>query len=279
MALLERFLGTTYDSAPFRPDRTYSAPSPSLSVLLSVVIPVYNEADRLRETVRDVARHVETLSPGDVEILCCDDGSTDASAAIVTELAAHLPVRLLRAPVNRGKGDAVRRGMLAARGEIVFFFDADLSTPLAEMQGFIDRLGAGADVVIGTRKHPEARIDRYQPWYRVQLGLAYTRLVNGLMGLRFSDYTCGFKAWRREAALAVFERSRLSGWSFDAEAVFLAARLGYQIVEIPVQWADRPDTRVRLGRAIGQSLLELLAVRYHHLRGSYRLDGTRRPPA
>ena len=231
----------------------------------------------MQKTLEEVTEHLAKLAPGKAEVIVADDGSTDDSAAIASNFGP--PVRVLRTDANRGKGDAVRRGMLAAEGDIVFFFDADLSTPLDEMAGFLDRMQAGADVVIGTRKHPDAQIERYQPWYRVQLGLAYTRLVNAVIGLRFSDYTCGFKAFRHAAAQAVFSRSLLSGWGFDAEIVFLAARLGFDVEEVPVQWADCPDSRVRVGSAIGSSFRELLAVRYHQWRGTYRLNEHRKPEA
>jgi dolichyl-phosphate beta-glucosyltransferase len=238
--------------------------------LLSVVIPIYNEAARLRQTLEEVGRHLGATGQ-DFEIVCSDDGSTDGSPAIAREMAAELPLRLLVAPRNEGKGAAVVRGMLAASGDPVFFFDVDLSTPLAEIDRFLpffteDR----ADVVIGTRKHRDATIQRYQPWYRVWLGLGYTRLVHWMTGTRLSDYTCGFKAFRRAAAQEIFSRSRVHGWSFDAEILFLAHRLGYRIQEIPVTWADDPDSKVRLLRAISGSFVELLQIRLHQLRGHYR---------
>ena len=187
--------------------------------MLSVVIPVFNEEARLRETLAAVGRHMSQIAAriaassiksipatGAFEIVVSDDGSRDRSVAIAEEVARELPIRLLRGEKNQGKGAAVRRGMVAAAGDPVFFFDADLSTPLSEISPFLDALDAGADVVIGTRKHRQAQIVRPQPWHRVQLGLAYTRLTNRLLGLSFSDFTCGFKAFRAAAAREIFTR-------------------------------------------------------------------------
>lgn len=238
--------------------------------MLSVVIPVFNEESGLRDTLAVVGRHLATLRPGDHEIVVSDDGSRDGSAAIAEEMARSLPIRVLKGGSNRGKGAAVRAGMLAAAGDPIFFFDADLSTPLAEMERFLAALDQGADVVVGTRKHKEARIDRSQPWHRVQLGLAYTRLTNLLLGLDVSDFTCGFKAFRAAAAQAIFRRQQLERWSFDAEILFLAQHLGLRVAELPVRWADRPDSRVRLGSAILKSFCELLQIRRNAASGRYR---------
>jgi dolichyl-phosphate beta-glucosyltransferase len=240
--------------------------------VLSVVIPVFNEEARLRETLAAVGRHMATLgqrAAGGFEIVVSDDGSRDRSVALAQEVAHELPISLLRGEQNRGKGAAVRRGMLAASGDPVFFFDADLSTPLTEMAPFLDALDAGADVVIGTRKHRQAQIVRPQPWHRVQLGLAYTRLTNLLLGLHVSDYTCGFKAFRAAAVREIFARQKLDRWSFDAEILYLANRRRLKVVEIPVRWADRPDSRVQVGSAIVKSFLELLQIRRHAARGDY----------
>ena len=241
--------------------------------MLSVVIPVFNEEARLRETLATVGRHLAQLRTArrldGFEIVVSDDGSRDRSVAIVEELARELPLALVRGGKNRGKGAAVRQGMLAAKGDPVFFFDADLSTPLDQMAPFLDALDGGADVVIGTRKHADATIVRPQPWHRVQLGLAYTRLTNRLLGLSFSDFTCGFKAFRAATARAIFSRQKLDRWSFDAEILFLAHRLGARVREIPVTWADRPDSRVRVGSAVVKSFLELLEIRRRAARGEY----------
>lgn len=250
-----------------RSDRTpsWNAPPP----VLSVVLPVYNEESGLRATLAAVGRHLAALAPAGHEIVVSDDGSGDRSAEIAREMARELPIRVIGSPRNEGKGAAVRRGMLAAAGDPIFFFDADLSTPLDEMERFLAALAAGADVAVGTRKHPQARIERPQPWHRVRLGLAYTRLANALLRVSFSDFTCGFKAFKAEAARAIFRRQRIDRWSFDAETLFLARRLGLRVAELPVRWLDREDSRVRVGGAVVRSFLELLQIRRDAAAGRY----------
>lgn len=237
--------------------------------MLSVVIPVFNEEAGLRATLQAVGAELRRLAPAGHEILVSDDGSRDGSVALAEAMANDWPVRVLRAPRNRGKGAAVRAGMLAARGDPIFFFDADLSTPLAEIERFLAALAAGAAVAIGTRKHHEARIELAQPWWRIALGQSYTRLANALLELAVSDFTCGFKAFRADAARAIFGRQRLERWSFDAEILFLAHRLGLPVAELPVRWADRPDSRVRVGSAMIKSFAELLEIRRNARAGRY----------
>ncbi len=249
---------------------TFAAPSAeSPPAVLSVVIPVFNEEKGLAATLEAVGAELSRLAPGAHEIVVSDDGSGDRSVAIAEAAARRLPVTVLRAAANRGKGAAVRAGMLAARGDECFFFDADLSTPLAEIARFRAALAGGAAVAIGTRKHRDAQIGEAQPWYRVALGKSYTHLANAVLGLHVSDFTCGFKAFNRAAVAAIFRRQRLDRWSFDAELLFLAHRLGLVVAELPVRWSDRPDSRVRVGSAVVKSFAELLEIRRHARAGRY----------
>jgi glycosyltransferase involved in cell wall biosynthesis len=228
---------------------------------ISAVIPVYNEAACLREHVPALSEILREIAADDWEILLVDDGSEDGTGAIVAELAADPHVRGLRHEVNRGKGAAVRTGVLASRGGIVLFCDADMSTPVETAREFVAALEAGADVVVGNRKSRAATIEKWQPPLRTWLGLGFTWLANTLMGLRISDYTCGFKAFRGEAGRRVFERVATSRWSFDVEVLALAARDGLVIREIPVRWHHEDDTRVRVLRDIAASFVEVLAIR------------------
>jgi dolichyl-phosphate beta-glucosyltransferase len=237
--------------------------------VLSVVIPVFNEEKGLAATLDAVAALLARIAPEGHEIVVSDDGSRDRSAAIAETAARRFPISVLRSPANRGKGAAVRAGMLAARGDERFFFDADLSTPLEEIPRFREALRAGAAVAIGTRKHKDARIVQSQPWHRVALGKSYTHLANAVLGLHASDFTCGFKAFSGAAATEIFRRQRLERWSFDAEILFLAHRLGLRVAELPVRWSDRPDSRVRVGSAVVKSFAELLEIRRHARAGSY----------
>ncbi|MEW6741190.1 MAG: dolichyl-phosphate beta-glucosyltransferase [Planctomycetota bacterium] len=237
---------------------------------VSAVVPIYNEAALLEESLRRLDAFLEKrFGPDGYEMIAVDDGSRDASRAILERLAPELGLVLDANPRNLGKGAAVKRGMLKARGRYVFFTDADLSTPLEELDRFLARIKEGADLVIGNRKSPEARIEVYQPWHRVVMGLAFTRLVNLVMRLRVSDYTCGFKCFTAEAARDIFTRARITGWAFDVEILYLARRRGYVVHEVPVHWADNPNSKVRLLRDTARSLAELMKIRCDALRGRY----------
>jgi dolichyl-phosphate beta-glucosyltransferase len=241
----------------------------SLRPALSVVVPVYNEATVIAGTLRAVASH---LSAGGVahELVIADDGSSDATLAIASELARELPQLRVLPGAHRGKGGAVRRGMLAATGRWVLFMDADHATPIAEWDRFAPLLADGAPVVIGSRKMAGARILQRQPPWREAAGRTFTWLANRILSTRVSDFTCGFKAFQHDAAQAIFARQRVDGWGFDAEILFIAQYLGYRIHEVPVVWRDDADTKVRIARDAVRSFGELLAIRWAAARGAYR---------
>jgi len=229
--------------------------------MISAVIPVYNEAACLPASASQIVAALEaTARPW--ELVLVDDGSSDGTAAIVARLSAgDARVRGLQHERNRGKGAAVRTGVLATRGDAVLFCDADMSTPPDTLGRFLAALDEGADVVIGNRKSPEATIERWQPALRTWLGLGYTRLANAVMGLSIPDYTCGFKLLRGEPARRVFAEMETTGWSFDVELLARAARAGLRIEAIPVRWHHVADTRVRILRDTIRSFWELVAIR------------------
>lgn len=233
-------------------------------MLTSVVIPVYNESSCLEENLETVDTYLRTKLPACYEIVCVDDGSVDGSLAILESLRGRLPLTVQANGQNRGKGAAIRAGMLSAKGDRVFFFDADLSTPLSEVDRFLDHLDEGIDVVIGTRKAAAARIKRFQPPHRVIMGLGYTHLVNLMTGMRISDYTCGFKAFSRKAVDIIFPRSGIEGWSFDVEIIYLAHRFGMKILEVPVTWENRPGSKVRLFKDTFRSFVEIFKIKRMH---------------
>jgi glycosyltransferase involved in cell wall biosynthesis len=237
---------------------------------LSVVIPAYNEAARVREPLLGVLAHLRAR-PYTAEVVLVDDGSDDDTLAVVRRTASgsDVPVRTFRYARNAGKGYAIRYGVAHALGERILFTDVDLSTPIEEADRLLAPLDAGADVAIGTRKTPGALIVIHQPWYRERLGKAFTWMVRRWI-VDVSDVTCGFKAFRRPAADDIFGRLRLHDWSFDAEALMLARRLGYRIDEVPVRWEDRAGTKVRLMRDVTRSLLGLVRIRLNLARGRYR---------
>jgi glycosyltransferase involved in cell wall biosynthesis len=236
---------------------------------LSLVVPVYNEELVLERSLRELCSFAESLRMP-FEIVCVDDGSHDRSAAILGAHAQRDPrVRVERHAHNRGKGAAVRTGMLAARGARVVFLDADLSTPLEQTPALLAALETH-DVALGNRRMDGAAVRRRQPWVRQTLGRGFTLLARVLLASRVSDYTCGFKAFRRDAAQRIFARSTLDGWAFDAELVAIAHAQRLSIAEVPVQWHHEDDSKVRVLHAIASSLRDLVVIAARRASGRYR---------
>ncbi len=235
---------------------------------VSVVIPAYNEAGRIVETLSRVAKYLAGLGRP-YEIIVVDDGSTDETAALVAEFAreAGQAVGLIRRP-HTGKGAAVRAGMLVARGRFRLMCDADLSMPVEEFDKFIPLLEAGVPVVIGSREAPGAR--RYdEPPHRHLMGRVYNRLIQLLVLPGIEDTQCGFKGFRAEAAAELFSRQTLSGFGFDVEVLFIARRLGYPVREVPINWYYMPGSKVKPLRDTWWMLREMLRVRLNALCGRY----------
>src|SRR3984957_2037972 len=204
-----------------------------MPVTYSIVIPAYNESVRLRPTLHAILQHVREQN-WDVEILVVDDGSSDNTAEIVREYSkSHPQVLLVENPGNRGKGFSVRNGMLHARGDICLFTDADLSSPITEARRLFDAIDQGADIAIGSRwLRSELQTER-QPLYRQAFGRIFNLALRVILGLRFADTQCGFKAFRRDAAQRIFSLQRIERWGFDPEVLFLAGRAGLRIKRVP----------------------------------------------
>lgn len=242
--------------------------SPEMPVV-SVIVPAFNEAARIAEPLRRIDAYLAAQAYPS-EIVVVDDGSTDDTQAAVVQLIAALqtPVRLYRYAANRGKGHALKVGFAEAAGQLLLFTDADLSTPIEEAGRLLAPLQEGFDIAIGSRRIAGAQVVVHQPWYRQQLGAVFTRLVRLLIA-PVSDATCGFKAFTRRAGKDIFGRVRRADWSFDAEVLFLATRLGYRVQQVPVRWADQAGTKVRLGRDALRSLVGLFAIRANAVLGRY----------
>jgi glycosyltransferase involved in cell wall biosynthesis len=235
----------------------------------SLVIPAYNESSRIRPTLDEILRYTGEKK-WDVEILVVDDGSRDDTSAIVREYGgAHPQVQLIQNPGNRGKGYSVRNGMLHASGDICLFTDADLSSPIAEAEKLFEAIRKGADIAIGSRwLRVELQTER-QPLYRQAFGRIFNLLLRIVLGLRFRDTQCGFKAFRREAAQRIFPLQRIERWGFDPEILFLARRMGFRTVEVPVLWAHSEGTRLHPFRDGLRMFGDVVRIRWNALTGAY----------
>ena len=234
---------------------------------LSVVIPAFNEARRIGPTLAAVRAWLESRAVP-AEIIVVDDGSRDGTADRAREaLAGFEGSRIISVPENRGKGAAVRTGVLEARGDLILVSDADLSTPIEEVEKLRARIEEGADIVIGSRALPGADLQVRQRALRENMGKFFNRLVRGLVLKGVPDTQCGFKLFRREAARAVFSESRLCGFCFDVEILALASRRGLRVRQVPVVWRNSPHSRVRLIRSSLRMIADLVRLRRRIGRG------------
>lgn len=229
---------------------------------LSVVIPTYNEAKRIGDTLLALGAYFRD-KPRAVEILVSDDGSGDATRDQVAKFSADsgVPVKVVGDGVNRGKGYAVRRGMLEAAGKWLLFSDADLSTPISELEVLLEAVRQGAQVAIGSRALRDSRILVHQDTHRELSGKAFNGLVQTLLLPGLHDTQCGFKLFTREAAQAIFPRAVINGFCFDVEILYLARRMGFLIREVPVSWVNSPDSRVKFLVDPAKMFIDLIRIR------------------
>ena len=226
---------------------------------LSVVIPAYNEEVRIGPTLGKVSAYL-TRRGIEAEVVVVDDGSWDATVRHVEDAARELPVRVLRNGINRGRGFSIKRGCLEASGRVILSTDADLSTPIEEVDHFVSWLDRGYDVVIGSRSLDPRTVKRRQPPYRERMGLVFNRLVQALVLRGIADTQCGFKAFSAPAAGAIFPRLSIDRFCSDVEALVVAHRLGFRIREEPVAWYDSPMSRVRLLRDPLNMVFDLIRI-------------------
>jgi len=235
---------------------------------LSIVIPAYNEEKRLPATLDRIASWVKDSPLPVGEILVVDDGSRDGTAALVEKRGA--PVRLVRNPGNRGKGYAVRNGMLAATGDWILATDADLSAPIEELANLIDAARReNAVVAIGSRALDRKLVKVHQPMMREFSGRAFNVVMRVVTGLPFRDTQCGFKLFRQDAAKTIFSRQLEEGFSFDVEDLVIARMLGLRSIEVPVEWSNVEGTKVSLAQGM-KSFADLVRIRARAMRGAYQ---------
>jgi dolichyl-phosphate beta-glucosyltransferase len=239
---------------------------------LSIVIPAYNEEKRLPRAFARIDKYFADPrnSPGNIEIIVVDDGSTDKTLEIVEEWSHRVPrLRAVSNGQNRGKGYSVRHGMQEARGRIGLFTDADLSSPIEEVPKLLAAISSGNEVAIGSRAIDRSLIEVRQSPYREVAGIIFNFFVRLFTGLPIHDTQCGFKAFVLEPSRIVFEQQRIERFGFDPEVLFLAKRHALRVAEVPVRWAHDPATKVHVVRDSLLMFGDLIYIRWNWLLGRY----------
>jgi dolichyl-phosphate beta-glucosyltransferase len=235
---------------------------------LSIVIPAFNEANRLPDTLRKINAYL-TAQDYLSEIIVVENGSSDGTYQIVNDMQSEICCLTVLHEDRRGKGWAVQQGMFKARGDYRFICDADLSMPIEEIAKFMPPLELSAPIAIGSREAPGAvRYD--EPQYRHLIGRVFNWLVRILLIRGLNDTQCGFKLFREDTVNAIFPQLTITGWTFDVEALFIAQKLGFKIVEIPIDWHHHPHSTVKVFRDSFRMGIDLLKIRINDLRGKYR---------
>jgi dolichyl-phosphate beta-glucosyltransferase len=230
---------------------------------ISLVLPAYNEVASIERTIHRASRYFQNRAYK-YEILVSADGF-DGTREIAAGLAASLPLTVIGSNQRRGKGMGIREAVGLAKGNIIGFADADDKTPIEELEKFLPLLAENYEVVIGSRAGPKARIEKAQPLYRRMGSKAFALAMHTVAGLHdIKDTQCGFKFFKREAALDLFSRQRIDGYMFDVEVLYLARKAGYQIAQVPVIWRDDGDTRLNLLSGNIRNGLDLLRIRMLH---------------
>lgn len=258
------------ESSTYQAYRKWVTEPSGVAPRISVVIPTYNEEWRILPTVGAIATHMCSRNEP-WELIIADDGSTDTTVSLLEDL--RFPnMTVLVAERNTGKGGAVRRGVLAARGEYILFADADQSTPIEQFDRLMARIDAGCDVVVGSRAAAGAVVSGKSVLRKV-FSAGLHLVVSVGFGIRIADTQCGFKLFTAPAARALFGLQVVDGFSFDLEVIYLAGRLGLRTDEVPVEWIDAPGSTVDAAKVSLQFLADLVKIKAHDLRGRYALDG------
>ncbi len=236
---------------------------------LSVVIPVYNEGHCIQRNLEKIVRYLSSKFSR-FEVIVVDDGSTDDTQNKLAEVARQEGrIRVISVSHNHGKGFAVKQGIMAAKGDMLVFMDADLSTPIEEIEKAVGELLRGYPIVVASRQHPDSIVSVHQSRFRERMGKCFNFLVRTLFRFPFRDTQCGFKCFSRKAGKEIFSISRVDRYAFDVEVFLIARGLGYEVKEIPVRWADSPMSKVSV---IGNSLpviRDLLAIYLNQFKGLY----------
>ncbi|MFW6171898.1 MAG: dolichyl-phosphate beta-glucosyltransferase [Planctomycetota bacterium] len=251
-------------SMPYTPDneQVMGDDGPANSLAFSLIIPAYNEAERLPPYLDEIRKYMGQHYQTDYEVIVVDDGSSDQLVDVLAELSATWPqLRTVRHGRNLGKGAAVRTGVLAARGARVLYADADGATPIDQEPRLREAIENGADVVVGSRLIYDKRVERKRRWHRALIGRAFASAARLVLGLQVRDTQCGFKMLRAGPAKHLFRLSQEKGYLFDLEILVLAQRCGYSVIEVPINWADQPGSRLQMRRECCRICADLWRVR------------------
>ncbi len=235
-------------------------PPPGTPPRLSIIVPAYNEEERLKESLPKILTYLDSQNYS-YEVVVVDDGSVDRTSQVAAEIGGKHPVRVLRNEPNRGKGFSIKRGMMEARGDYRLFSDADLSTPIEELGKFWPMAADGNDVVIGSRALPGSILEVRQAFYRELMGRAFNLIVQTLLVAGIRDTQCGFKMFSARAAEKIFPLQTLSGFSFDVELLVLARKHGFKIAEVPVRWINSPASKVSAWRDSTRMFADLIRLK------------------
>ena len=238
--------------------------------MISIIIPAYNEQLRIVYALDSLISCINDLGRN-VEIIVVDDGSEDDTARVANGYIDKLNIRVVKIEKNRGKGFAVKKGVMEAQGKIILFTDADGSTDISDMREMIRRIETGYDLVIGSRDEIGSIVINRQSFGRVFLGKGFNLLVRSFLGLyRFKDTQCGFKGFRREVAKEIFTKTEIDRFAFDGEVLSIALLNGLKVSVMPVTWDNKKESRVRLGGVLSMGL-DLVKIKYNTLFGKYKL--------
>lgn len=236
--------------------------------MISIIIPVFNEEKRITKNLETVFGFLKTFTE-ETEVVAVDDGSFDQTPKILSQFKETNSLKIFTHKGNLGKGAAIKTGVNNALGDKMLFTDIDLSVPIEFLDSFNSALVDGIDIVIGSREHPDSKIEIKQFWLRELAGYSFTVLTNAILQVGVSDFTCGFKLFRREAARKIFSKQVIKRWAFDAETLFLAKKYEFEIKEMPVVWRHGEGSKVRFPQDLIDSFFGLFQIRMNDFLGKY----------
>ena len=238
-------------------------------IYLSIVIPAYNEEKRIGRTLEEIMGYLKTKDY-ECEIIVVDDGSTDSTREMIRRFEGlDSRLRVIENKIGKGKGYSVRRGMLEARGKFALFSDADLSTPIEEIEKLIYWLEKDYDIAIGSRDLPDSQVEIHQSFLREGMGKIFNKIMNLIVFTGLKDTQCGFKCFKRYVVNEVFSKQRINGFAFDVEIIQIAMQHGFRIKEVPVRWLNSPYSKVSVVRDPALMLYDLFRIKFNDFTKRY----------